>query len=73
VISARATRYALRGRARQRTGLVSAVISCRVWHETQTSSARVAAAGTSRRFVEPQRVQIHSAVIAPVLSVLTSS
>jgi hypothetical protein len=65
--------YALRGRARQRTGRASASISCLAWQVTQASSARVAAAGTSRRFVEPQRVQIHSAVIVPVLSVLISS
>ena len=48
--------------ARQRTGRLSASITWSVWQRRQTSSARVAPAGTSRRFVEPQRVQIHSAV-----------
>jgi hypothetical protein len=39
-----------------------------VWQVTQLSSARVALAGTSRRFVEPQRVQIHSAVMVAIPS-----
>jgi hypothetical protein len=38
-----------------------------VWQLTHTSSAREAPAGTSFRFVEPHRVQIHSAVVATVI------
>jgi len=38
---------------------------CRVWQPKQVSSALVTPAGTSRRFVEPQRAQIHSAVVWP--------
>jgi hypothetical protein len=56
------------GCARQRTGRASASIACGAWQLTQLSSARVAALDTSRRFVEPQRVQIHSAVMLAILS-----
>ena len=55
------------GRARQRTGRVSAAISWRVWQVRHSSTARVEPSGTRRRLVEPQRVQIHSAVVAIVI------
>src|SRR5205823_14208800 len=55
------------GRARHRTGRASASSACRVWHVTHASVARVAPSGTSSRLVEPQLVQIHSAVIAMVI------
>ena len=55
------------GRARHRTGLASRSSACGVWQVTHSSTARVAASGTSLRLVEPQRVQIHSAVVAIVI------
>jgi hypothetical protein len=38
-----------------------------VWQVTHSSVASLAVAGTSVRLVEPQRVQIHSAVVAIVI------
>jgi len=67
VISARATAQAAFGRARHRTGRLSGSSSCLAWQLTHTSSARVAPSGTSLRLVEPQRVQIHSAVVGIVI------
>jgi hypothetical protein len=43
-----------------------------VWQRRHESSARVTPAGTSRRFVDPQRVQIHSAVISIAPAVIGS-
>ena len=55
------------GRASHRTGRASASSACLVWQATHASVARVAPSGTSSRLVEPQRVQIHSAVVAMVI------
>jgi hypothetical protein len=54
------------GRAFHRTGRASRSRAWRVWQVTHSSTARVAASGTRARLVEPQRVQIHSAVAGMV-------
>jgi hypothetical protein len=51
------------GRDVHRTGRASASTTCFAWQVTHASSVRVTAAGTSFRLVDPQRVQIHSAVL----------
>ncbi len=71
--SARASGVVISGRARapyfpvgrdvHRTGRASASMRCFAWQVTHASSVRVTVAGTSFRLVEPQRVQIHSAVV----------
>jgi len=57
------------GRARHRTGRASRSSAWRVWQLTHSSVARVAVSGTRVRLVEPQRVQIHSAVAGIVIRV----
>jgi hypothetical protein len=54
------------GRARQNTGRGPGSISCFTWQVTHASVARALPGGTSRRLVEPQRVQVHSAVVTIV-------
>src|SRR2546426_8442809 len=49
----------------------SSDLSWRVWQVTHSSAARRAPAGTSLRFVEPQRVQTHSAVVQDTGIVVT--
>src|SRR5256884_8834813 len=56
-----------RGRARHRTGRASRSSAWRVWQLTHSSVARVAVSGTRVRLVEPQLVQIHSAVAGIVI------
>jgi hypothetical protein len=55
------------GRARHRTGRASRSSAGRVWQLTHSSVATVALSDTSLRLVEPQRVQIHSAVAGIVI------
>jgi hypothetical protein len=45
---------------------------CSVWQLRQESSALVVPAGTRQRLVEPQRAQIHSAVISVAGGVIAS-
>ncbi|HKH84398.1 MAG TPA: hypothetical protein VKA25_11985, partial [Gemmatimonadales bacterium] len=51
-------------RAFHRTGLVSGSTTCLAWHVTQRSMIWAVRIATSLRFVDPHRVQIHSAVVA---------
>jgi hypothetical protein len=45
-------------------------MSCRVWQVRHASASRVAPAGTRRRFVVPQRVHTHSAVVVVMVVAL---